>query len=46
MKYVNLNATVSGLTEVISPTAYLQQLAELGPALPAGPRRFATDEQH
>jgi hypothetical protein len=46
MKYVNLSATVGGMSGVISPAAYLSKLPDLAAALPPGAREFAVDEQH
>ncbi|WP_242906095.1 hypothetical protein [Actinomadura terrae] len=46
MKYVDLNATVNGVTGVISPQSYLDLLPELGAALPVGARAFAADVDH
>ncbi|MER7581915.1 hypothetical protein [Kitasatospora sp. NPDC097691] len=46
MRYVDVNATMGGLTGVISPTDYLEQLPSFAEALPAGARAFATDGEH
>ncbi|WP_280385633.1 hypothetical protein [Nocardia wallacei] len=46
MRYVNLNATVGGLTGVISPTEYLNRLPSFVESLPVGARAFAADAEH
>ncbi|GAA1961287.1 hypothetical protein [Catenulispora subtropica] len=44
MKYISLTAGDMG--NVISPTAYLDQLPTLAASLPEGARAFATDPDH
>lgn len=46
MEYVDLDARVDGLTGVLSPARYLQQLPRLTERLPPGARAFATDPAH
>ncbi|AQT70683.1 MULTISPECIES: hypothetical protein [Streptomyces] len=46
MEYVNLDAQVGDLSEVLDPARYLSHLSSISDDLPPGARAFATDTDH